>query len=194
MEQTISDILARCRHGDACAVRLLVRRFSHSAGQLATALLSDQHLAEDAVQNAFLTALARLEQLRAPTAFGAWFRQIVRTESHRILRHRRGETDVRDEIDIGVFNDPAAAAEASELRAVVREAVKRLPPAASKTTEMFYLDERSHAEIADFLEVPTGTVKRRLHDARRRLRELLAGYMGESEPRRRRPPEWHLPL
>ncbi len=196
MAELLSELLARCTRGDEHAVRELVDRFSRSAQSLARAILNDDHLAEDALQNSFLAALRRLGQLRDSRAFPGWFRQIVRTEACRVLRRRR-------EPAMGAVNEAAAGdaapdtdAQAAELRSIVREVVKRLPPAKSQTTELFYFEQHSCAEIAELLDIPTGTVKRRLHDARQRLRSMLLGYVSEDEPPEEpeAPPERRLPL
>lgn len=64
-------------------------RCGPAARDLAAAILKDRHLAEDAVQAAFVAALGKLGQLHEAEAFPAWLRQIVRTQAHRILRKRQ---------------------------------------------------------------------------------------------------------
>jgi RNA polymerase sigma factor (sigma-70 family) len=56
---------------------------------------------------------------------------------------------------------------------MVAQAIAQLPPTNRQAVDMFYFKERSIAEVARHLGIPGGTVKRRLHDARRRLRKLL---------------------
>ncbi|MHC4551712.1 MAG: RNA polymerase sigma factor, partial [Planctomycetota bacterium] len=80
MAELLTDLLERCQHGDPAAYQAIVRRFQGKGLDLASSLIGDRHLAEDAVQNAFLTAFSRMDQLREPAAFAGWFRQIVRTE------------------------------------------------------------------------------------------------------------------
>lgn len=60
-----------------------------------------------------------------------------------------------------------------ELREKVRGLVEELPPAQRAATRLYYLEERTCREVAGRLAVPEGTVKRRLHDARNRLRTML---------------------
>jgi RNA polymerase sigma-70 factor (ECF subfamily) len=194
--ELLSELLRACRRGDEQAMGRLVDRFSRSAHALAAAIVNDDHLAEDAVQNSFLAALTRLDQLRDTKAFPGWFRQIVRTEAHRILRHRREPTTGPMKEMNADGPTPGEDAQASELRSIVREAVRKLPPPRCQPTELFYFEEHSCAEIAQLLHVPTGTVKRRLHDARRQLRSMLLGYVSDEIPPEKpeAPPEWPLPL
>src|SRR3954463_7099559 len=78
------ELLARCRAGEAAAWEVLVRRYRAHALALAGALVMDRHLAEDAVQGAFLTVVVKLKELRDDRAFAGWLRQIVRSECARV--------------------------------------------------------------------------------------------------------------
>jgi RNA polymerase sigma factor (sigma-70 family) len=174
--ELLSELLVRCRAGDESAVAELVRRFRPWAVDFAAALLGgDFHLAEDAVQAAFLITLSRLGELREPNAFAGWFRQIVRTETRRIGR-RRGNHVVVEVTDDAAPTDrasPLDAVELDERRAAVRAAIESLPRRASETAALHYLEELEIREVAQRLSIPSGTVKRRLHDAREKLRERL---------------------
>ena len=168
--ELLSELLARCRTGDESAVAELIRRFQPWAVDFAAALLGgDVHSAEDAVQSAFVTAWSRLDELRDPNAFPGWFRQIVRTHTRRIIRRRH---DVADNGDRSVPS-PLEIAESAERARIVRSAVASLPRRTGEAAALHYLHELEIREIASRLDIPTGTVKRRLHDARARLREML---------------------
>ena len=196
MAEPLNELLDRCRQGDGEAIARLVGRFWAWACDLAAALLDDSHLAEDAVQAAFLSAINRLYDLRDPNAFAGWFRQIVRTEALRIVRKRRERPLDREVAESADEPSPAEHLERAERRQVVRQAIASLPKAGRETAEMFYLDDLGHADIADRLGVPMGTVKRRLHDVRWRLRSMLLGYVVGPEPpeAERITPDKQLPL
>ncbi|MBN1342695.1 MAG: sigma-70 family RNA polymerase sigma factor [Phycisphaerae bacterium] len=186
MADQLCEILERCRRGDGEAVRLLVVRFRDGALDLARCLLSDEHLAEDAVQEAFLKALDRLGDLRDPAAFPGWFRQIVRTQCHRILRRQREPVVCVDANGVVDPGSPEAGVVGEELRSLVRCAMSELPAKQREAVELFYLDDRPCGEIAAMLGVPSGTVRRRLHEARRRLRDALFDYVTEPKAPNRR--------
>jgi len=170
----LSELLARCRAGDESAVAELVRRFQPWAVDFAAALLGgDSHSAEDAVQSAYITALSRLHDLREPGAFAGWFRQILRTEVRRISRRRRDAADVSTGEAAAHRASPVEAAETNERRAIVRAAIASLPRRSAAAAALHYLDELEICEVAERLSIPSGTVKRRLHDARERLRAIL---------------------
>ena len=193
LNESLQDLLGRCGAGEDDAITELIRRFRQRAIELATALLDDRDLAEDAVQEAFLTALSELPKLREPEAFPAWFRQIVRTRCNRIIR-RRQELPLDDvEEQLHSSDSPAKHIEREELCAKVREAMRNLPSAERETVELFYFDQRNCASIASLLQCPGGTIRRRLHDARQRLRGMLLGYIGDAVPEKKSKKS-HLPL
>ena len=148
----------------------------------AAAITDDRDLAEDAVQEAFIAAFQRLTDLREPDAFPGWFRQIIRTQAARTLRKRRELPSTQNDLHANGDCSSHDRLQAEELRAVVRSALRSLPSAGRDTAELFYLEEMSCASISDLLGVPEGTVKRRLFDARARLRDMLLGYVQGDEP------------
>ena len=196
MTEPLSQLLQRCSRREPDALQTLVARLGPAGRSLAIALLGDEHAAEDAVQAAFIVMLDRLGQLREPQALAAWFRQIVRSQAMRILRRRSeslSPTAGHDQPDRAA--GPDESAQSRELQVLMREAVRRLPPANQQAAEMFYFDQRSLSQIAGSLGVPAGTVKRRLHDARQRLRDMLLGYVNDGTlPGPPAGPPWQLPL
>jgi len=175
--EPLAQLLARCRARDGAAVAVLVGRFESGARDLARAWLRDGALAEDAVQEAFVTALARLNQLREPEAFPGWFRQIVRTHANRLSRKRHEAPLSAGTETVDQRGTAAGVLLRDELHEQVRRALDALPRAGREAAQLFYLDELSCRQVAAELGIPAGTVRRRLHDARRRLRGMLLGYV-----------------
>jgi RNA polymerase sigma factor (sigma-70 family) len=190
----LRELLKKCETGDGAAVAELVRRFRPWALDLATALSGDREAAEDAVQEAFISALHRLRNLREPEAFPGWFRQIIRTQVNRTQRGRQELPVPEAELSAEVTASPEEHLQAEELRSAVRKALQALPSTGRATAERYYLDELSITAIAERLGVPEGTIKRRLFDARAKLRELLLGYINdvEPEPKERKDPGFPL--
>jgi RNA polymerase sigma factor (sigma-70 family) len=165
------------RDEKARAFDQIVRRFQDMAFACAYAVLGDIYLAEDAAQEAFITAWRNLDQLRQPEAFPGWFKRIVFSQCNRLTRGKRLELLPLDGLDELVADDeaasPSAVAEQHEQQQRVLAAIRALPEHERMTTALYYLGDYSTAEIAAFLEVPLTTVKKRLHDARHRLRERM---------------------
>ena len=185
MSVVLADLLERCRTGENEAIVILIARFQAWAIDFAATLLHDTSLAEDAVQEAFVIALQRLPELQNPAAFPGWFRQILRTQINRMNRKRCEEQLPEGFEPSDKQISPGEYAQQVELRHHVRKALRDLSPAEHETVELFYLHEHSCAEISDILQIPKGTVKRRLHDARKRLRGILLGYIGNDDIERR---------
>lgn len=177
----LSDLLKLCENGNSNAVSELVRRFRPWALDFAAAITDDKDLAEDAVQEAFIAAISHLKELREPNAFAGWFRQIIRSQAGRILRKRQ-ELPI-EQCDLPDLTDcsPQDQLQSKELQVVVRKALQSLTSIGRDTAQLYYLEEMSCASVSDVLGVPQGTVKRRLYDARVRLRDLLLGYIQDSE-------------
>jgi RNA polymerase sigma factor (sigma-70 family) len=188
--ETETDLAAlvdssRLREPDAFAG--LVRRFQDMAVGYALSILGDLHLAEDASQEAFLEAYRRLDQLREPKAFGSWLRRIVFKRCDRILRRKRPPiVDLDPDRTTRAGGErPDETAEAREMRRHVLDAIRSLPAPLGETTMLFYFGGRTQREIADFLAIPLGTVKSRLHQGRRSLQDRLLALARDSLRARR---------
>ena len=160
----------------------IVRRYQDMAVGYAFVRLGAFQLAEDAAQEAFLEAWKSLDSLQQPDAFVAWFRQIVSRSCARMTRKRRVLTvPAEDACEVASGDpNPHERAEAGELHLRVMEAIRSLPEHEQLVTALYYIDGYTQPEIADFLEVPTGTVKSRLHKARARLQRGLIDMVREN--------------
>lgn len=168
----------------------IVRRFQDLAFGCAYALLGDFHLAEDAAQESFLAAWRNLDQLRKPEAFPGWFKRIVISQCSRFTRGRKLDTLALEDITHlpCLEPDPGAQVEQNEKRRRVLAAIQALPPNERMVTSLFYIGDYSQNEIAAFLEVPVTTIKKRLYDARQKLRttmlDIVKDTLHEKRPSR----------
>ena len=152
----------------------IVRRYKDAVFGVALARVRDFHAAEDIAQNVLVAAFERLGTLVEPSRLGAWLRSMAIHQSIDHVRGRRAAADVREAMTAGTGSDgPGVQAEQQELRDRVLAAIGRLGKAQRETTTLFYIDGYSVAEVAAIQEVPVGTVKGRLHEARKRLKEEL---------------------
>ena len=164
--------------GDSSSYESLVNR--HQAAVIASAnrVLHSRYLAEDAAQDAFITAWMKLNHLQSPEKFGAWVCRIaVNCAKNMIVRYRpylpldELEEVIADTPD----TDPVHTLAAKETDGAVQNTVSRLPTRVGEIIRMHYLQSLSVAEIAARLGLSEGTVKWQLHDGRRRMRgELCA--------------------
>ena len=164
--------------GDMHAYEMLVIRYQHAVIAAANTVLHSKYLAEDAAQDAFITAWMKLNLLHDPNKFGAWVCRIAKNCAKNMIVRYRTYLPL-DELE-GVLSDDAN--ENPEVRAAVRweqdtvqATVSGMPDRVAAVIRMYYFEERSVADIADMLGISEGTVKWQLHDGRKRIRgELCA--------------------
>lgn len=175
------DLIRQCLAGDLSAFRRLIEPQQDCVFRIALSILGSREEAEEAAQDTFMRVYRELSSFSGAAPFGAWvYRIAVRTclNAHRRRRKwRLYERSVDPARMAGMaFREgetPEAEAEQREMQAKVRGAIDRLPGKLHEVVVLSYLDEFSHAEIADLLDIPEGTVKSRLHLARGRLQKEL---------------------
>jgi RNA polymerase sigma factor (sigma-70 family) len=180
--EELHTLVSRCRSGDLGSFEELVRRFQDMAYGYSYSILGDFHSAQDAAQEAFLDAYRQLPSLRDPKAFPGWFRRIVFKHCDRITRRKRMTSVPLDDSKACELTYPDSAdiiAQAEE-REQVLSAVRSLPEGHRTVTTLFYINGYSQREIADFLELPVTTVKKRIYDSRQRLKERMVDLVSES--------------
>lgn len=162
------------QHERRMAFDELVLAFQDMALSYAQSLVFDRHLAEDAVQEAFLTAYLRMDQLREPEAFPFWLRRIIQTQCDRMIRRKQPQQESLEFHNLAPEPDqPEALVEVREVQDRVYSALVALPENERAVTEGFYFQGESQQELADRLEIPITTVKKRLQYARQHLRLLI---------------------
>ena len=165
------------RAGDEWGYAALVARYRPLACRYAESLLWDRGLAEDACQEALLEAFTHLDQLREPAAFPGWLRRIVLKNAD---RQRRSRLLFAELSEMPGARDPLALLIEAEQARRVNVEISELPERLRQAVSLFYLDGYSVSEVSDFLESRPGAVKKRLFDARRRLRASLRSSEGGS--------------
>ena len=160
----------------AATFAVLIDRQLDGAYRLAAVILGDALEAEDAVHDAAVSAWAGYASLRDPDRFDAWFGRILVNGCRDRLRRRKrvAIVDLGALVQLGVERGRAAdPATGSGERDEVSRALARLEPEHQVVLVLrFWLDLPIDA-IAARLGIPAGTVKSRLHNAGRRLRQAL---------------------
>lgn len=168
-------LVARVRRGDMEAYGDLVQRYMRRAFSIAYSILRHREDAEDAVQDAFIRTLERIDGMDQGRPFRPWFYRIVvnRAISFRRARSVRATSPVHEELCAGGAL-PDRAVEQRELRERLLRAVDELPERQRTIVLLADVEELTSGEIAEILEMPSGTVRYHLHLGRRALRDLLA--------------------
>jgi RNA polymerase sigma-70 factor (ECF subfamily) len=168
-------LVASARIGDRRAFGLLVRRWNGKLLAHALRLLGDGDKAKDAVQDGWNEIVRGLPKLADTRAFPAWAFRIVSRRCGRLIGQARQDRRLRDAIEVEPRDDSyEPPAERLDFERV-RQAMTALPTEQRAAIALFHLEQMSVAEVAVALDVPVGTVKTRLMNARRRLRAALEG-------------------
>lgn len=181
------QLVARMTDGDVDALDVLYDRYARAVFSFAVRIVRDGRVAEEVLQEAFMRTWqqsARFELNRGN--YASWLLSITHNLAIDEVRksQRRPQkadmvdiTDVlRSEVDTTVNIEEAA--EATELRDVIRTAMSQLPDAQRRTIELAYFEGLSQREIAAFLNEPLGTIKTRMRLGMQKLKDVLSQQEG----------------
>jgi RNA polymerase sigma-70 factor (ECF subfamily) len=179
----VTTLVEDFRAGDPDAVRAVYRRYAGAVHTVARSVVGpDEALCADVVQQTFTKAWRAARTFDSDRSLGPWLYAIARRTAIDALRSERRPTrgDHAPETDVEVVTLSFEQAwEAHE----VRSALDDLPPDEREVVRLAHLLGLSHAEVADRLGVPLGTVKSRMHRAHRRLAAALAHLLPEQDPK-----------
>jgi RNA polymerase sigma-70 factor (ECF subfamily) len=171
-----AQLVTRAQAGDRSAYGLLVERFQPTVYALALGRLRNPSEAQELTQEVFVHSMLRLGQLREPAAFAGWLRQItVRMALNRLTRRgplHSAEDEVLENAR-AADNTPLDQMVRAEQRAGLMKGLERLKPLDREALVAFYIRGQSLKQMSRDFETPVGTIKRRLHVARQRLRKEL---------------------
>lgn len=180
---TDAELARRTQQGDRDAFGELVTRYAAQARRVARAVLANAEDADDAAQDGFLSALQHIDRYDPARPFGPWLMRIVAnaaTDRRRRLRVRR--TEELSPVAASDTPDPAITADRRAFLAALEEALQTLPERQRTAVVLFDVEGYAHAEIAEILKVPEGTVRSDVFHGRRALREALAAWRDWKEP------------
>lgn len=173
----------RLKRGDIAGLSALMVRYQVRATRTAFLIMQDAALAEDVVQEAFVNVYRSIGSFDAARPFAPWFMRIVVNGALKAARRSEGQVPLdplEDETELDYAErliDPAPGPEdlleTAETEAALWAALGRLPAERRAVIVLKYYLELDDTQVAAQLSIPVGTVKSRLHFARRQLRALL---------------------
>ncbi len=171
---TEREAIARLKGGDIGGLETLVKIYQVKAVRAAYLITRDWPAAEDIVQMAFLQVYERIQQFDSDRPFGPWFlRSVVNRAITTASRSSRlVALDESDRSDVDVLT-AADLADTVAMREIIQSALEKLSPEQRAAIVLHYYLGLSEDEMAHEMICPRGTVKWRLHAARKRLRILL---------------------
>ncbi|MBR3621149.1 MAG: sigma-70 family RNA polymerase sigma factor [Clostridia bacterium] len=181
--------VARCvrdlKLGDGAAFERLYNLTNKSAYFTALKIVKNEHDAQDVLQESYMIVLDNILNLKKPESFMSWFNMIVANKAREILRENnkyslaKSESDaaLNESLQDNVFSevsDPEAETEKNDLNRQISSLIDKLDDDKRITVLLYYYNELTIKQIAELTEVSPGTVKSRLHYAKK---ELTAGIM-----------------
>lgn len=175
-ERTTAELVVDAQAGDRDAMGELFAQYEQVVYNVALRRLGDIGEAQELAQEVFVQAMLKLDQLRVPEAFPGWIVSIThRMAINRVVRRRPVPPADADTIESAFVESrtPLAVVLDGERARQVRAGLARLGKLDRDTLVAFYVDGRSLIEMSGDFRSPIGTIKRRLHVARKRLKEQL---------------------
>lgn len=169
-------LLLRCRRGDQLASETLVRRFERPLLYYIRRMVQDEPTAWDALQKTWIRVFAGLSKPPPAEALRAWLFRIARNTALNHLRdERRHQASTEEPIEDQAEPNDSTTFDA-DCAEQIHAALDQLSLNDREALTLFFLEELTIREISDVLESPEGTIKSRLHFAKRRLRKILESH------------------
>jgi RNA polymerase sigma-70 factor (ECF subfamily) len=171
-------LVLRCQAGDEKAFARLMQEFGEKTLRYLRGLVGDD--ADDVQQEVWLSVYRGIGGLANPGAFRTWLFRTTRHRAVDFLRKRRRERELVDDVARESIDADETGPDllSGVDGALLESALKAIPPPQREVVLLRYRDDMSYTEIALVVGCPVGTVRTRLHHAKRRLQDLLT--RGES--------------
>lgn len=168
------DLIARCKAGDRNAHYRLYQLYSRQMFNVSYRITGREADAEDALQEAFLSAFKNLGSYRAEATFGAWLKRIVVNKSINILKKRSHELMGDDETwDVAEEKEEESVYMEGLTVDRVKRAIEELPDGYRAVLSLYLLEGYDHQEIAEIMNISESTSKSQLNRAKAKLKEKL---------------------
>ena len=186
-QQQVAHLVTAAKAGDKEAFSRLVEAYQDRIYGYLSRMLSDPDEAEDVAQEVFVRAYRSLGKFRGASSFHTWLYRIASNLAIDVARRRKRQDNSvysldasvevgEDEYDRDIPDDsgaPDQLTEQREVREIVRQVVDELPEKLRDVVILYELQGESYEDIASILDVPLGTVKSRLFNARGQLKKKL---------------------
>jgi RNA polymerase sigma-70 factor (ECF subfamily) len=169
-----SVLVLRCQAGDDDAFEEIVAAYSPRLRYFLLKLLGGREAVEDVAQEVWLDVYRGLKRLRRPDSFRAWLYRIARDRAARVLRRTRPRAAHLDDGRL-VSSEPETEEFTAEDAAAIHAALDRLSTEHREVLLLRFIEDLSYDEIAKVTGSQVGTVKSRIHHAKRLLRKQIEG-------------------
>ena len=178
-------LIQKAKNGDVTSYNRLVLHYQQVVFNVAYRIMGEPQSAEDATQEAFISAYKALNRFRGGS-FKSWLMRITTNACYDELRRRKRRPQssldelTEDNESFAFLRSPGAGPEAQqqslELMAAIEHCLQTLPDDQRITAVLGDVEEYDYKEIAEITRVSLGTVKSRMSRARSKLRDCLQGF------------------
>lgn len=171
-----AELIEACKSGDRQAQFRLYQLYAKTMFNICNRMLGSRSLAEDALQEAFISAFSKLHTFEGRASFGAWLKRIV---INKCLTHLKRNPHHMASLDQVSIEDPATVDgdqgfSMDEIEpGVVHDAIQELPEGCRVVFTLYLLEGYDHKEISQILDISVSTAKSQYHRAKKLLREKL---------------------
>ncbi len=170
-DRNVQDAVRRVLLGDTEAYSVITGMYMQKLYRIALSLCGNVHMAEDLVQDTLIDGYLRLGSLREPEKIGGWLSQILKYKYLNLVTRTPG-TEPKEVLEqLADSRTPERLFCARESLEEWRKQILSLPPALRETAILYFWNRLPMEKIAKRQNIPLGTVKRRIHDARERLKK-----------------------
>lgn len=168
-----SVLVVRCQAGDRAAFEELVELYQPRLHYFLARMIGDRHAADDLLQEVWFDVYRGMARLADPGAFPAWLYRIARHRALGELQKKRQPLSSLEGMDLAKDgeDDDFSAEDAERVHA----ALGRLPPEHREVLLLRFFEGMAYEDIARVVGCPPGTVRSRIHYAKRALRRVIEG-------------------
>ena len=176
----IEELINRGRKGDEKALNHLYNTYSHKMKRICAKIVGNHMIAEELAHDAFILAIAKLDQLQNPRRFSSWLSTITSNVALRYLEQNNGPhiiplSELSDD-DINLSAEEDTPGKVLPPFEVLMAAIDNLPKGYGKVFKMSVIQEMTHAEIAEILGIAAHSSSSQLARAKKMLRKSLSSY------------------
>ena len=169
-------LISRARGGDREAFGALVEQYRDNVYRLAYRMCGNAYDADEAAQEAFVAAWRALSNFRGDAKFSTWLYRLTTNAAIDVMRREKRHQTVGDGEMVDLADDadsPQETVERTEQQEAVQKALATLSEEYREVLLLRYMEELDYAEIAEVLQLPSGTVKSRINRAKAALKTAL---------------------
>ncbi len=166
------EIVEKVRSYDQNLYAVIVDRYKDKLLRYAKNIIRNNEKAVDIVQDSFANVFVNLKGFDTNKKFSSWIYRIVHNEAINIINKNKREVALPEDIDFESGVDIEKEFEQKEIEVYVEKCLESMPIMYSEPLSLYYLDQKSYAEISEILRIPMGTVAIRISRAKKIMKKI----------------------